>query len=93
MEEDTRRAHATGAEDVIARRGYNYESDADAEGVAEARLLFESFAHDPLKQFVPIQQRLSQMDMMNLWTAPVGSAVYAIPPGCQPGGYLGDALV
>jgi len=87
-----RRAHATGAEDVIARRGYNYESDADAEGVAEAGLLFEAFAHDPLKQFVPIQQRLSQMDMMNLWTTPVGSAVYAIPPGCQPGGYLGDTM-
>ncbi|MFZ9087913.1 MAG: Dyp-type peroxidase [Pontimonas sp.] len=88
-----RRAHAVGADDVIARRGYNYETDATEEGVSEAGLLFEAFAHDPQRQFVPIQQRLAQMDMMNLWTTPIGSAVYAIPPGCQPGGYLGDTLV
>lgn len=88
-----RRAHAAGSEDVIARRGYNYEADASADTPAEAGLLFEAFAHDPLAQFVPIQRRLAEMDMMNLWTTPVGSAVYAIPPGCQPGGYLGDTLV
>lgn len=88
-----RRAHATGSEDVIARRGYNYEVDAGVGSAAEAGLLFEAFAHNPLRQFVPIQRRLDEMDMMNLWTTPVGSAVYAIPPGCQPGGYLGDTLV
>jgi dye decolorizing peroxidase len=88
-----RRAHATGSEDVIARRGYNYEADASADAPAEAGLLFEAFAHDPVAQFVPIQRRLAEIDMMNLWTTPVGSAVYAIPPGCELGGYLGDTLV
>lgn len=87
-----RRAHTTGQGDVISRRGYNFEADS-TEGPGEAGLLFEAFAVDPVKQFVPIQRRLDEMDMLNLWTTPTGSAVYAIPPGCQPGGYIGDTLV
>jgi dye decolorizing peroxidase len=87
-----KRAHATTGEDVIARRGYNFEIEAGPQP-AEAGLLFEAFALNPVKQFVPIQRRLDELDMLNLWTTPTGSAVYAIPPGCQPGGYIGDTLV
>ncbi|WP_301422332.1 hypothetical protein [Yaniella sp.] len=28
----------------------------------------------------------------NLWAIPVGSAVFAIPPGCQEGGFIGEEL-
>ena len=30
--------------------------------------------------------------MLNEWTTPIGSAVYAIPPGCAEGGFVGDVL-
>lgn len=88
-----RRARAAEVDEVIFRRGYNYETPQSVEAPATAGLLFEAFAADPTAQFVPIQRRLAELDMMNLWTTPIGSAVYAIPPGCQPGGYIGDTLV
>lgn len=44
------------------------------------------------RQFLPIQRRLAESDMLNEWTTPVGSAVYAVPPGCAEGGFVGDAL-
>ena len=44
------------------------------------------------RQFVPVQARLAESDHLNLWTVPVGSAVFAIPPGCAEGGFVGDAL-
>jgi len=88
-----RRARATSAQEVFARRGYNYEVEQGVGDRPEAGLLFEAIGYDPSKQFVPTQRRLDQMDMMNLWITPVGSAVYAIPPGCEPGGYIGQTLV
>ena len=30
--------------------------------------------------------------MLNTWTVPIGSAVFAIPPGCESGGFIGDVL-
>ncbi len=44
-------------------------------------------------QFVPLQRRLDELDLLNRWTTPVGSAVCAIPPGCAEGGYVGEQLL
>jgi dye decolorizing peroxidase len=85
-----RRAAATTPEEVIYRRGYNYDNPGAS---GESGLLFEAFAWNPTRQFVPIQNRLAHADMLNLWTTPVGSAIFAIPPGCTEGGYLGDSLL
>lgn len=87
----------------IHRRPYNYDSPvADAAGfsspgshtggVSDSGLLFASYQADVARQFVPIQRRLDVLDMLNVWTVPVGSAVFAIPPGCQDGGFIGDVL-
>ncbi|WP_022888743.1 Dyp-type peroxidase [Agromyces italicus] len=77
----------------IFRRGYNYdESPADGE-VSDAGLLFASYQADIDRQFVPIQRRLDELDLLNEWTTPIGSAVFAIPPGCAEGGYVGETLV
>lgn len=77
----------------IFRRGYNYdESPADG-SVSDAGLLFASYQADVDRQFVPIQRRLDELDLLNEWTTPIGSAVFAIPPGCAEGGYVGDTLV
>ena len=86
---DSHVARARGAETIL-RRGYNYESAAA--GVPEAGLLFASFQADVDRQFLPIQRRLAQADLLNEWTTPIGSAVYAIPPGCAEGGFVGDVL-
>jgi len=86
-----RRARATAPDEVFHRRGYNYEIP-HTDGTVTQGLLFEAFANDPVRQFVPVQRRLAEVDMMNLWTTPVGSAVFALPPGCQRGGFIGDTL-
>ena len=86
-----RRARAQNPDEVFHRRGYNFE-DVGRHGQPSAGLLFEAFAHNPLRQFVPVQRRLAEVDMMNLWITPIGSAVFALPPGCRRGGFIGDSL-
>lgn len=88
-----RRAHAQQPEGMILRRGYSYDRPpSDAGSVSDSGLLFISYQTDVSRQFVPMQQRLADGDRLNEWTTPIGSAVFAIPPGCQPGGYIGDVL-
>ena len=41
----------------------------------------------------PIQQRLDTLDLLNQWTTPIGSAVFAIPPGCAEGEFLGESVL
>jgi dye decolorizing peroxidase len=78
----------------IFRRGYNYDEPVGgAEGISDSGLLFASFQADITRQFVPIQRRLDELDLLNTWTTPVGSAVFAIPPGCAEGGYIGETLL
>ena len=43
--------------------------------------------------FTPIQRRLDDLDLLNEWTTPIGSAVFAVPPGCDHGGYIGETLL
>lgn len=76
----------------IFRRGFNYDGDPTETSVSDSGLLFASFQADVDAQFVPIQSRLAEVDLLNQWTTPIGSAVFAIPPGCSEGGYIGDTL-
>ena len=89
-----RRARGSDPVERIFRRGYNYDDPATAGGasVSQSGLLFASFQADVERQYVPIQRRLAELDVLNTWTTPVGSAVFAIPPGCAVGGYVGDSL-
>lgn len=86
-----RRSRTGNSAERIYRRGFNY-ADPGASGHDRAGLLFASFQADPVKQFHPIQARLAQMDLLNEWTVPVGSAVFWIPPAARPGGFLGEGL-
>lgn len=93
------------AKETIFRRSYNYDesamagsvggsgSDADARSVSDSGLIFTSFQADVTKQYVPIQQRLADVDILNEWTTPIGSAVFAVPPGCERGSFLGAPLL
>ncbi|WP_187347091.1 Dyp-type peroxidase [Nocardiopsis sp. CNR-923] len=86
-----RRARTGDPDERIFRRGYNYDLRDGVTG--EAGLLFASYQADPLRQFVPIQRQLDELDLLNQWVTAVGSAVFAVPPGCAEGGYVGQSLL
>ncbi|HYN57360.1 MAG TPA: Dyp-type peroxidase [Motilibacterales bacterium] len=88
-----RLAHAQVPSERILRRPYNYDTGIAADGTADAGLVFVAFMADPLAQFVPIQERLATSDVLNIWTTPIGSALFAVPRGVQPGEYLGQHLL
>jgi deferrochelatase/peroxidase EfeB len=89
---------------ALLRRSYSYDNGADASrgasaggggpsgGGRDAGLLFVCFQRDPRRQFVQIQRRLAEQDALSRFTRHVGSAVFAIPPGARPGGFVGDSL-
>ena len=81
-----RRAHSSDPGERIYRRASNYDDGT------EAGLLFGCYQIDPRKQFVPIQQRLDEADLLNEWVTHTGSAVFAMLPGFSPGGMLGETL-
>ena len=77
----------------ILRRGYSYVDGVDrAADAAAGGLLFICFQRDPRRQFIPIQHRLASSDALGAHTQHIGSAIFACPPGAQPGGYIGQGL-
>lgn len=87
-----RRARGDDGEKIF-RRAYNYDERPVGEGVSESGLIFVSFQADIGRQYTPMQQRLADLDLLNEWTTPIGSAVFAIPPGCGEGGFIGETLL
>ncbi|MBC7762474.1 MAG: Dyp-type peroxidase, partial [Candidatus Saccharibacteria bacterium] len=87
-----RRARSENPDERILRRGYNYDDTPTGGSVPNSGLLFVAFQSDVDAQFVPIQRRIDSLDLLNVWITPIGSAVFAIPPGCVTGGYIGDTL-
>lgn len=59
----------------------------------DSGLIFCSYQADVTRQYVPLQARLDELDLLNQWTTPVGSAVFAVPPGCEEGGFVGETLL
>ena len=88
-----RLAHAQAPTERILRRPYNYDVGVAADGTADAGLVFVAYQADPMTQFVPIQRRLAEADVLNIWTTPIGSALFAVLPGFAEGAYLGQALL
>ena len=88
-----RRASPHAPRERILRRSYNYDEAPPPGRLSNSGLLFVSFQADVTAQFVPIQRRLDELDLLNEWTTPIGSAVFAVLPGCAPGEYLGQALL
>ncbi|WP_432838618.1 Dyp-type peroxidase [Dactylosporangium sp. CA-092794] len=87
------RAHVLSDRQRIFRRPYNYDEPPDADGTADSGLIFAAYQRDVARQFLPIQRNLAEADLLNDWITPIGSAVFAIPPGCQPGGWIGQELL
>lgn len=77
----------------ILRRSYSYSSGMDNKtGQLDAGLLFICFNRDSRKQFIPMQQKLGQSDLLNEYVVHTGSAVFACFPGVKEGGYIGETL-
>lgn len=74
----------------ILRRGYNYVDGNNELGRLDAGLFFLSYQRDPA-QFIALQRKLST-DLMNEYIRHVGSGIWAIPPGVEPGSYVGAEL-
>lgn len=87
-----RLAHGPTGRERILRSPYNYDESRAGEP-PDAGLLFAAYAADLDAQFVPMQRRLDDGDLLNTWTTPVGSAVFAIPPGFESGGFVGETLL
>lgn len=95
-----RRARTSDSDEAMLRRSYNYDEEPSGSGgelygptgVSKTGLIFVAFQCDVDQQYTPVQDRLAASDHLNLWTIPVGSAVFAIPGGCREGGFIGEEL-
>lgn len=76
----------------MLRRGFNYTDGSDGLGRLDAGLFFIAFVIDARTHFVPLQKAMSANDAMNEYLRHTSSGLYAIPPGIQPGQYLGQQL-
>jgi dye decolorizing peroxidase len=88
-----RRAHVADPHSQMFRRPYHYDGAPDATGQADSGMIFVAYQADIDRQFSPVQRRLAEHDLLNKWITPIGSAVFAIPPGCQPGGWIGEEVL
>jgi dye decolorizing peroxidase len=75
----------------IFRKGLNYVQDTGP--ARESGLIFLSHQADIAAQFLPLLARLDAADALNEWTTTIGSAVFALPPGFQPGTWLAQNLL
>jgi deferrochelatase/peroxidase EfeB len=77
----------------MLRRGYNFTDGNDELGRLDAGLFFLAYVRDPHTQYVPMQARLARHDGMREYLKHTGSALFAVPPGAEPGGFVGDTLL
>ncbi|MFV0430374.1 MAG: Dyp-type peroxidase [Arachnia sp.] len=77
---------------TMLRRGLNY-THTDNAGATTSGLLFVSFQASLADQFIPVQTKLDHSDALNEWTTAIGSAVFAILPGFDADGHLGDGVL
>jgi dye decolorizing peroxidase len=87
-----RRAAPAAPGERIFRRPFSYEGALASDGTPDVGLLWTAYQRNIETQFLPIQRRLEQLDLLNQWTVPVGSAVFAIPGGVMPGEVLAERL-
>ncbi|MFJ8742722.1 iron uptake transporter deferrochelatase/peroxidase subunit [Embleya sp. NPDC127516] len=78
---------------TMLRRGYSYHDGFGTDGAPDAGLLFVAWQHDPDDGFVPIQRKLARGDALSPFLRHEASGLFVIPPGCAPGGYVGQSLL
>ncbi|KZO59467.1 peroxidase [Dietzia maris] len=86
------RARQRNRGEAMLRRPYNYDDPPEDGEISNSGLLFTAYQADPVRTYIPVQRRLAEQDALNTWTIPIGSAVFALPPGAPEGGYVGQTL-
>ncbi|MDN4643706.1 iron uptake transporter deferrochelatase/peroxidase subunit [Arthrobacter sp. PsM3] len=77
----------------MLRRGYNYTDGSDGLGHLDAGLFFIAFVKDPRTHYVPMQLAMARKDTLAVdYLEHTGSGLFAVPPGVQPGGFVGERL-
>jgi deferrochelatase/peroxidase EfeB len=86
-----RRAHPdTNGGIQLLRRGYNFVNGNDTTGKLDAGLFFLAYQRSP-GRFITVQKSVAT-DLLAEYLVHVGSALFAIPPGAQPGSFVGAGL-
>ena len=76
----------------MLRRGYSFTDGIHpVTNQLDAGLFFIAFQRDPRTAFIAVQQNLST-DALNEYIRHTGSGVFAVLPGVDPGGYVGETL-
>jgi len=76
----------------MLRRGYNFVDGSNGLGRMDAGLFFVAFVRDPRTHYIPIQTKLARDEGMAEYLQHTGSGLFALPPGVQPGQFIGQAL-
>ena len=84
-------AHADSDEEMILRRPYTYDAGF-VDGRQDVGLIFAAYTADPQRSFIPMQERIAEMDAFNRWNTTIGSSTYFIPPGCAEGDYVASGV-
>ena len=87
----------------ILRRGYSYDNGVSfvaerwppwRQGMEmDAGLLFVCYQRDPRTGFIKLFDRMSKFDMLNQFVTHVGGGMFAVPPGVERGGWIGQGLL
>jgi deferrochelatase/peroxidase EfeB len=76
----------------LLRRGYSFTDGIDpVTNQLDAGLFFVAYQRDPRTGFIPVQQKL-RTDALNEYIRHTSSAMFAVPPGVDERGYLGETL-
>lgn len=78
---------------AMLRRPFSFHDGFDDEGVPDAGLLFVAWQADPRRGFTPVQRKLDRGDGLSRFLRHEASALFAVPGGCAPGGYIGQRLL
>ena len=94
LDSHVRLAHADQNGGVrMLRRGYNYTDGSDGLGRLDAGLFFIAFVKDPRTHYVPMQMTMAKEDTLAVeYLKHTGSGLFAVPPGIQRGGFIGEGL-
>jgi dye decolorizing peroxidase len=87
-----RRASPTNPKERFFRRPFNYEVGTASDGTPDVGLLWTAYQRDVNEQFLPVQRRLDEFDLLSKWTTPIGSSVWGIAHGVKKGNVLADDL-